>query len=83
MIRLVPLLPAACLLAASPAFADAPPADAQPLSRVLQTLEQQGDVAYFDEVDWDDDGYWEIEYVDRSGNTVEIRVDPVSGQTRK
>jgi peptidase YpeB-like protein len=40
-------------------------------------------VAYFDEVDWDDDGYWEIEYVDRAGNSVEIRLDPVTGQPRR
>jgi hypothetical protein len=83
MIRLISLLPAGCLLAAFPAAADAPPADAKPLSQILQTLEQQGNVAYFDEVDWDDDGYWEIEYVDRSGNRVEIRLDPVSGQARR
>jgi hypothetical protein len=83
MIRLVPLLLAGCLLAALPAFADAPPSDAQPLSQILQTLEQQGDVAYFDEVDRDDDGYWEIEYVNRNGAEVEIKLDPVSGQPRR
>ena len=84
MIRLVLPLLAACVLAvALPAAADAPPSDALPLSQILQALEQQGDVAYFEDVDWDDDGYWEIEYVDRNGSEVEIEVDPVSGQTRR
>jgi hypothetical protein len=67
---------------AQPAVADPPPPDAQPLSQVLQTLEQQGDVAYFDEIEWDDDGYWEIEYVDQRGAKVKIEVDPVSGEPR-
>ena len=84
MIRLVLPLLAACVLAvALPAAADAPPPDALPLSQILQALEQQGDVAYFEDVDWDDDGYWEIEYVDRNGSEVEIEVDPVSGQARR
>ena len=63
---------------------DAPPSDAQPLSQILQALEQARDVAYFEEVEWDDDdGYWDIEYVDGNGAEVEIEVDPVSGQVRR
>ena len=82
MIRLVLLLTAGCLLAVAPsASADAPPPDAQLLSQILQTLEQQGDVSYFDEIKWDDDGYWEIEYVNQNGAKVEIKLDPESGQT--
>ena len=70
MIRLVPPLLAASVLAvALPAAADAPPSDALPLSQILQTLEQERHVAWFDEIDWDDDdGYWDIEYVDRNGS---------------
>jgi hypothetical protein len=83
MSRLLPLLAAASVAAAtSAAWADPPPPDAQPLSRILQALEQQGDVAWFDEIEWDDDGYWEIEYLDQRGAKVEIKVDPVSGQPR-
>ena len=85
MIRLVPPLLAACVVAAAlPAAADAPPPDALPLSQILQALEQQGDVAYFDEIDWDDDdGHWDIEFVNRDGAEVEIEVDPVSGRVRR
>ncbi len=69
------------LTVAQPASADAPPADAQPLSQIIQALEQQRGVAYFDEVEWDDDdGHWEIEYVTADEGTVEIQVDPVTGE---
>jgi hypothetical protein len=85
MIRLVPPLLAACVLAvALPAAADAPPPDALPLSQILQALEQERNVAWFEEIEWDDDdGDWEIEYVDRNGAEVEIEVDPVSGRPRR
>lgn len=66
---------------ASPALA-APLADAKPLSQILQSLEQQGDVTYFDEVEWDDNGYWEIEYISKAGTKTKLRVDPISGQRR-
>lgn len=59
-----------------------PPADALPLSQIIAELEAQGDVAYFDEIEWDSDGYWEIEYYRADGAKVEIDVDPVTGNTR-
>jgi hypothetical protein len=66
-----------------PALAQ-PPADAKPLSEILATLEQSENVAWFDEIDWDDDdGYWEIEYHRQGGGSVEIEVDPVSGAIRR
>jgi Peptidase propeptide and YPEB domain len=67
----------------SPVLAGPPPENARPLSEILRSLEQQGDFAYFDEIEWDDeDDYWEIDYVTRNGGTREIEVDPVSGQIR-
>ena len=67
---------------ATPALAQ-PPADAKPLSEVLAALEQSENVAWFDEIDWDDDGYWEIEKRRQGGGSVEIKVDPVSGEIRR
>lgn len=66
------------------AMADTPPpADALPLSRILATVESNvTDLAYIDEVEWDDDGYWEVEYKTTDGKEVKVKVDPVSGQTR-
>ncbi|MFN3546357.1 MAG: PepSY domain-containing protein [Mesorhizobium sp.] len=63
------------------AFAQ-PPQNAKPLSEILAGIEARGDVAYFDEVEWDDDGYWEIKYYRIGGGKVEIDVDPVSGEAR-
>jgi hypothetical protein len=75
------LLVFAVFVLAQPVWAE-PPADAMPLSEILRMLEDRGEIAYFEEIEWDDDGYWEIEYVTREGEKVEIRVDPVSGEPR-
>ncbi|MFN3614847.1 MAG: PepSY domain-containing protein [Rubrimonas sp.] len=61
----------------------APPSDARPLSENIASLEASGDVAWFDEIEWDDDGYWEIEYYRPDGAKVEVRIDPVSGEPRR
>jgi len=55
--------------------ADEPPAGALPLSEVLRTLETEGVVAHFVDVEWDG-GYWDVEYVDVEGNAIEIKLDP-------
>lgn len=65
-----------------PALA-APPADARPLSEIVAGIEASGDVAWFEEVEWDDDGYWEIEYRRPDGAKVEIKVDPLTGAVRR
>lgn len=69
-------------LTATPALADPPPADALPLSEIVRMVEQARAVAYIKEVDWDEDGYWEIEYVRQGGGEVEIEVDPRDGRIR-
>ena len=43
-------------------------------------VEEAGDVDYVKEVDWDDDGFWEIEYVRQGGGEVDIDVDPRTGR---
>ena len=47
-----------------------------PLSQIIQSLKQQGDVAYFDEIEWDSAGYWETEYYNEACAKIEIKVDP-------
>lgn len=59
-----------------------PPADAMPLSQILASIETEGEFSHFDEIDWDDDGYWEIEYYRIDGAKVEINVDAVTGEPR-
>lgn len=63
-----------------PAEARTPPTDAKPLSQILQTIEQREDFGHFDEIEWDDDGYWEVEYISKSRSRVRLNVDPVTGE---
>lgn len=84
MPRTIPSLALAVALGfAGAALASPPPPDALPLSQIVQSLEQQGNVHYIDEIDWDDDGYWEIEYITRDGAKVKVKIDPVSGEIRR
>lgn len=76
------ILPVALLLSAAPAMADrTPPAQALPLSQIVAGLEARYDIHFIDEIEWDDDGYWEVEFFTRDGAKVEIRIDPLTGDT--
>jgi len=84
MPRSLAALPLLGLLMLAPPALAAPPSDAKPLSEIIKMLEDRGDVAYFEEVEWDDDDeHWDIEYVRTGGGEVEIEVDPVFGQPRR
>lgn len=81
--RLIALATAA--LIATPALAETPPpADAKKLSEIIANLETEtgAALAYIDEVDWDDDGYYEVEYRTTDGKKVKVKLDPVSGAAR-
>ena len=64
------------------AFASSPPVNSLPLSDVVKTVEELFDPKYIDEVSWDSDGYWEVEYVDQNGSEREIKIDPLTGKIR-
>ena len=34
----------------------------------------------FTEIEWDDDGYWDIEFVNQDNRRASIRIDPVTGE---
>lgn len=81
--RMIALATAA--LVAAPALAETPPpSNAKKLSEIIAGVESQAgeSLAYIDEVDWDDDGYYEIEYRTTDGKKVKVRLDPVSGEAR-
>jgi hypothetical protein len=50
------------------------------LSEIVAKIEQTPDVEYVDEVDWNDRGYYEIEYFMKNGAKAEIRIDPKTGE---
>jgi uncharacterized membrane protein YkoI len=62
-----------------------PPADNAPkLSQIAATIEAElgADLHYIESIEWDDDGYWEVEYRTRDGREIEIDVDPMTGRAR-
>ena len=60
-----------------------PPADAMPLSQILAKIEQRPDFRYIDDVEWDDDGYYELEYRTKDGGEVRLKLDPKTGDVRR
>ena len=54
-----------------------PPHDAQPLSKIVRTLEEQGFTPIV-EIEFDDD-LWEVETY-KEGDKRELKVDPISGR---
>ncbi|MBC2885055.1 PepSY domain-containing protein [Ochrobactrum sp. CM-21-5] len=68
-------------VASSGALAAAP--EGTKLSEIIAKVEQTADVQYVDEVDWNDRGYYEIEYIMKNGAKVEIKIDPKTGEAVK
>lgn len=80
MRSILPLVLAASFLALPAAAQSLPPANALPLSQVIATVEKSQPVRVFTEVEWDDDGYWDIEFVNQNNRRTSVRIDPFSGE---
>ncbi|MEO4001043.1 PepSY domain-containing protein [Mesorhizobium sp. CAU 1732] len=65
----------------APFGAHAAPPEGAKLSAIIAELEQNPDVEYIDEVDWNDRGYYEIEYFMTNGAKAEIKIDPKTGES--
>jgi len=72
---------AAILLTATSAGALAAAPEGTKLSEIIAKIEQTPDIQYIDEVDWNDRGYYEIEYFMKNGAKVEIKIDPKTGES--
>lgn len=59
-----------------------PPENGLKLSEIIAKIEQRDQFRYIDEVDWDEDGYYEVTYFTSDKAKVEIKIDPVTGQPR-
>ncbi|MBB5221729.1 putative membrane protein YkoI [Amaricoccus macauensis] len=84
----VTIAAAAAALCAQVALAQAqpvPPQGALPLAEIIAGIEKSQPVATFEEVEWDSDGYWEVEFVDTENRNISMRIDPMTGElwTRK
>lgn len=62
--------------------AAAPPESAKPLSESIEALEDNAEVAGVTGVGWDDDGYWEVDYVRKDGSKVEVRSSSIPSRGR-
>ncbi len=72
---------AAIVALAAPASAQrVPPAGALPLSQIIAGVEKTQPVSSFRDVEWDDDGYWDIEFVNTQNRAASIRIDPMTGE---
>lgn len=60
---------------------DSPPANAMPLSEILAKVEADlgSDLGHFSEIEWDDDGYYDVEYHNAEDREVSMRLDPMTG----
>ncbi|HMQ91624.1 MAG TPA: PepSY domain-containing protein [Amaricoccus sp.] len=77
------LLAIALLLVAAPAFAqNLPPANGLPLSQIVAGVETSQPVRVFTEIEWDDDGYWDVEFINADNRRRSVRIDPFSGEPR-
>lgn len=76
------LLALLAALFGAPALADrGPPEGSQPLSRIVAEVEKRSDVAYIEEIEYDD-GVYEIEYRTKDGRERKLRIDPRTGAER-
>ncbi len=78
--RLLPVALAMTSLAAPALAQSLPPANGLPLSQVIASVEKTQPVRVFTEIEWDDDGYRDIEFVNQDNRRASIRIDPVTGE---
>ncbi len=67
----------------STSFAMAAAPDGKKLSEIVAGIEQSADFDYIDEIDWNDRGYYEVEYFLKNGSKVETKIDPKTGEIRR
>jgi hypothetical protein len=84
MKRFVVLACSSIVFGSGPALAQErsplPPENAMKLSQIIAAVEQRPDFRFVSEVDWEEEGYYEITYFTSDQAKVEIRIDPVTGK---
>ena len=67
---------------AQSAPAPLPPENVLKLSEIIAKVEQRDQFRYVSEVDWDEEGFYDVIYFTSDKAKVEIKIDPVTGQPR-
>jgi hypothetical protein len=75
----VTALAVAAGLAVPAAAQNLPPRNGLPLSQVVAAVEAAEPVQVFTEIEWDDDGYWDMEFINTSNRRTSVRIDPFTG----
>lgn len=78
----VALLPFASLAIAQDKPPPVPPDNALKLSAIIATVEQRDAFHYVSDVEWNDDGYYDVIYFTTDKAKVEMKIDAVTGKTR-
>jgi Peptidase propeptide and YPEB domain len=59
-----------------------PPPNAKKLSEIIATVEKRDQFHYVSEIDWSEEGYYDITYFTSDKAKVEIKIDPMTGQPK-
>jgi hypothetical protein len=59
---------------------DVPPDKAMRLSQIVANVEGRDGFRYIDEIEWDEDGYYDVVYFTTDKAKVEMKFNPVTGQ---
>lgn len=59
-----------------------PPQGSLKLSEIIAKIEKRDQFQYVSEIDWNEDGYYDITYRTNDKAKVEIKIDPKTGQPK-
>jgi len=59
-----------------------PPENSIKLSEIIAKVEKRPQFRYVNEIEWDQDGYYDITYYTTDKAKVEIKIDPKTGEPR-
>lgn len=76
------LLLCAPALAQTATTAPVPPPNAMKLSEIIAKVEQRDQFAFVSEVEWSEEGYYDITYFTSDKAKVEIKADPITGKPK-
>ena len=81
-VLLVALLPLTSFAFAQDNKPPVPPENALKLSAIIATVEQRDAFHYVSDIEWNDDGYYDVVYMTTDKAKVEMKIDAVTGKTR-
>jgi hypothetical protein len=71
-----------CATAQAQTASAVPPENALKLSDIVAKIEQRDQFRYVSEIEWDEEGFYDITYFTSDKAKVEIKIDPVTGQPK-